>query len=160
MGLESHHSNHWRQMCVFVTVLLCLFLCLFVCLWNCVGALCVYEIALLCCVCGRECNNCLRLIPECDELSVPVKYLAHSHTLCVCCAVLLYTVFAVPCHCTLSLLWYAIRLHCVFVRVVSSHCMFAVLHHRIVSSHCVFAVLLYAIPISQWPTSVNCMGCQ
>ena len=88
-------------MCVCVTVLLSLFVCL-----------CVYQIAILCCVCGRECNNCLRLIPECDELSVPVKYLAHSHTLCVCCAL--------PYYCTVCLR--AVQLHCVLVRAVSSHC--------------------------------------
>ena len=119
MGCESHHSNHWRQMCVFVSLCYCLSFCVclfvyeivlvhyvFVCLSNCNIVLCVCgrEFVKVCCVYGRECNNCLRLIPECDELSVPVKYLPHSHTLCVCCAVLLYTVFAVPCHCTLSLL--------------------------------------------------------
>ena len=110
MGCESHHSNHRRQMCVCVSLCLSVCVCLFV---------------KVCCVFGRECNNCLRLIPECDELSVPVKYLPHSLTLCVCCAT--------PYYCTVCLR--AVPLHCVLVRAVSSHC--------------VFAVLLYAIPISQ-----------
>ena len=83
MGCESHHSNHRRQMCVCVSLCLSVCVCLFV---------------KVCCVFGRECNNCLRLIPECDELSVPVKYLPHSHTLCVCCAMPLHTVFAVIHH--------------------------------------------------------------
>ena len=107
-----------------LTVLLSLFQCNELAMCLCVY-LFVFETVLVHCVFGRECNNCLRLIPECDELSVPVKYLARSPTLSVCS---------------------------------SSRCNCVLVHSA--SSHCVFAVLLYAIPISQWPTSVNCMGCQ
>ena len=47
----------------------------------------------------RECNNCLRLIPKCDELSVRVKIFLHATILpllhsCVC-ALSSHSVFAV-----------------------------------------------------------------
>ena len=67
-----------------LTVCLSLFQCDDVAMCLCVY-LFVTETVLMHCLYERECNNCLRLIPECDELSVPVKYLAHSPTLSVCC---------------------------------------------------------------------------
>ena len=60
-------------------------LCVCVCLF-------IHEIMLVHCVLGRECNNCLRLIPECNELSVCVKYLANSQILCVCHLLYSYTI--------------------------------------------------------------------
>ena len=102
MGCESHHSNHWRQMCVCVSLCYCLSFC--VCLF-------VYEIVLVhyvfiklqyCVVCvGVSAIIVCDLSPSVMSLVCPWNILL----------TVTHSVFAVLCCCTLSLQCHAIA-HC------------------------------------------------